>query len=168
MQGNVEEIVTYMSVKFRTYEVFDSQLRTITRELIERGYTLEEIIKGINTYLLQLEPLSTDSRNREKNPARTRTFRILDESESRHIGPGAYGYLWLMREMGMLSHQETEDIIAYIVESELDVETGDQLQTVMMDLILGQEYYDEFDNEDGGFDEFEDLSLKRLSRRRLN
>jgi len=165
VHGNVEEIITYMNDRFRTYEVFERQLRTITRELMERGYTLDEIVKGINAYLLQLEPQSTDSRQPEKNPSRARTFRVLDESEARRIGPGAHGYLWLMREMGMLSPQECEDIIAYIVDNELEVESSEHLQTVMMDLILDNDAAREGLT---GFDGTEGQGLRPLQRRRLN
>ena len=172
MQGNVEEIISYMNVRFRTYEVFEPQLRNITRELMERGYTLEEIIKGINAYLVQLEPLSTDSRSLEKNPGRDLTFRVLDREEAALIGRDAQGYLWLMREMGLLSPGETEEIIAYIVENELEVESGEELQMVMMDLILdraaGSDYLDEEVGLLEAFDEYEDLSLKKLGRKRLN
>ena len=168
MQGNLEDIISYMNNRFRTYEVFEPQLRTITRELMERGYTLDEIIQGINAYLLQLEPVSTDSRTREKNPQRSRTFRVLDEQESMRIGPGAHGNLWLMREMGMLSPQETEEIIAYIVENELDVESGEQLQMVMMDLILDQETNGGFGQQGDDSREFDHYGLKKLQRRRLN
>jgi len=171
VHGNVEEIITYMNSRFRTYEVFERQLRNITRELMERGYTLDEIVKGINAYLLQLEPQSTDSRQREKNLSRARSFRVLDESEARRIGPGAQGYLWLMREMGMLNPQECEEIITYILENELEVESGEQLQGVMMDLILDQDAEREglIEASDfSGFDDFEDQSLRPLQRRRLN
>ena len=56
MQKNLEEIISYMENKFRPYEMFEQQVKQITRELMELGYTLEEITRGINTYLLQLEP----------------------------------------------------------------------------------------------------------------
>jgi uncharacterized protein Smg (DUF494 family) len=139
VQGSVEEIITYMTDKFRTYEVFENQLKRITRELIERGYTLEEITKGINAYLLQLEPQSTDSGHREKIPGRERTFRVLDREESRRIAPKAFGYLLLLREMGMLSAEETEEIIHYITGSGMHVETGDEVQMVMLELLLESE-----------------------------
>lgn len=171
MQGNVEEIITYMNKRFSAYEVFEPQLRNITRELIERGYTLDEIIQGINAYLLRLEPVSTDSRSREKDIRRSRTFRVLDERESMRIGPGAHGYLWLMREMGMLLPEEIEEIIAYIVENEMDVDSGEQLQMVMMDLILEREEHGDYQDQANGWGDysgFDDSGESRRKRRRLN
>ncbi|MEA2064635.1 MAG: DUF494 family protein [Gemmatimonadota bacterium] len=138
MERNVEEIITYMSEKFRQYEVFNKQLKQITSELIERGYTLEEITRGVNAYLLQLEPAGTDARGTvtEKTLRPERSFRVLDSEESRWIGPGAYGYMCLLRELGLLNHQETEEIIHYIVDNEIDSVTGEDLQQVILEMIF--------------------------------
>jgi len=136
LQRNLEEIISYMQDKYRPFEVFDRQMKQITRELMELGYTLEEITKGINAYLLQLEPQSSDVRYREKYFQRVKSFRILDPSESRYIGRDAYGYLCLIRGLGMISGEETEELIDYITENKIEVENGEQLQSLMMNLVL--------------------------------
>jgi len=135
VERNVDEIVTYMQDKFRSYEIFEHQMKKITRELMELGYTLDEITKGINAYLLQLEPGSSDLRRKEKSPVRELTFRVLDRTESRYIGRDAYGYLCLLRGLGLVSREETEDLIGYIVENQIEVEDGDGLQGVIMELM---------------------------------
>jgi len=136
LQRNLEEIISYMQDKYRPFEVFDRQMKQITRELMELGYTLEEITKGINAYLLQLEPQSSDVRYREKYFQRVKSFRIRDPSESRYIGRDAYGYLCLIRGLGMISGEETEELIDYITENKIEVENGEQLQSLMMNLVL--------------------------------
>jgi len=137
MQRDLEEIISYMSRMFRPYEVFEKQLKRITSELIERGYSLEEITRGVNAYLLQLEPVSADYPERQKEPVkRDLTFRVLDVSESRWIGTEAYGYLCLLRELGLLNSQETEEIIRYVVDNEIELESGDDLQQIMLEMIF--------------------------------
>ena len=128
MQRTLDEIVSYMEDKFRPYDLFNRQMKQITRDLVELGYSLEEITKGINTYLLQLEPKSFDQRKQEKYLQRTPTFRILDASERRYIGRDAYGYLCLLRGLGMLGLEETEELIAYIIENKIDVESSEHVQ----------------------------------------
>lgn len=139
MQRNLEEIISYMQNKFRPYELFEQQMKQISRELMELGYTLEEITKGINVYLLQLEPQGSDVRYREKYFQRVKSFRILDRSETRYIGRDAYGSLCLMRGLGLISEEETEELIDYITDNKIEVENGEQLQSVMMDLVLEDE-----------------------------
>ena len=136
MQRNLEEIISYMENKFRPYEMFEQQVKQITRELMELGYTLEEITRGINTYLLQLEPKGSDLRYQEKFFQRVKSFRILDSSESRYIGRDAYGYLCLIRGLGLISEEETEELISYITDNGIEVLDGEQLQSVMMELVL--------------------------------
>ena len=136
MQKNLEEIISYMENKFRPYEMFEQQVKQITRELMELGYTLEEITRGINTYLLQLEPQGSDLRYQEKHLQQVRSFRILDSSESRYIGRDAYGYLCLIRGLGLISEEETEELISYITDNGIEVRDGEQLQSVMMELVL--------------------------------
>ena len=93
MQNNVEEIISYMNENFSSYEIFERQVRQITRELMELGYTLEEITRGINAYLVQLEPESSDKPRGTKRTARQKTYRVLDTAERRYIGRDAYGLL---------------------------------------------------------------------------
>ena len=139
MQRNLDEIISYMQDKFRPYDLFDRQLKQITRDLMERGYTLDEITRGINAYLLQLKPGSSDLRYRERTLQRERTFRILDSSESRYISRDAYGYLCLLRGLGLISTEETEELINYVVENQIEVQDGEELQSVMMDLVSENE-----------------------------
>ncbi|MBN2287862.1 MAG: DUF494 family protein [Candidatus Glassbacteria bacterium] len=170
MQRNLEEIISYMNERFRPYEVFDKQLKRITRELMERGYTLDEITRGVNTYLLQLEPAGSDYKERqEEPPKREPNLRVLDIAESRWIRPGAYGYLCLLREMGLLNHQETEELIGYIVENELELESGEDLQQIMLEMIFEGEADRKMGCEDEDYEDG-DLDfpvLHRKSRRLL-
>lgn len=153
MQSNLDEIISYMQNKFRPYEVFERQVKQITRELMDLGYTLEEITRGINAYLLQLEPQGSDIRYREKYFQRVKSFRILDSSESRYIGRAAYGNLCLMRGLGLISELETEELINFITDNKIEVENDEQLQSVIMDLVLD-------DDEEGGFSLTEDREQK--------
>ncbi len=160
MQSNLEEIISYMQNKFSPYEVFKQQMKQITRELMELGYTLEEISRGINAYLLQLEPQGSDMRYREKYFQRVKSFRILDRSESRYIGRDAYGYLCLMRGLSLINEEETEELIDYITDHKIEVENGEQLQSVMMALVL-----DDDEEEDVFLTEDRDQKGKPLLRR---
>ena len=170
MQRNLEEIISYMNEQFRPYEVFETQIRRITRELIERGYTLDEITRGVNTYLLHLEPVGSDHPGRQKEvQKRDRNFRILDVTESRWIGAGAYGYLCQLRELGLLNSQETEELIGYVVENEIELESRDDLQEIMLELIFDGEMEEEVLSSD---DDYEDEQgrfpfLPRKNRRLL-
>lgn len=150
MQNNVEEIISYMNENFSSYEIFEHQVRQITRELMELGYTLEEITRGINAYLVQLEPEGSDRPRGSKRSNRQRTYRVLDVSEKRYIGRDAYGYLCLLREMGLLNHDETEELIAYITVNRLEVDNSEHLQSVMMELMLDSEFEGEYDEHEEG------------------
>ncbi len=143
MQRSLEEIISYMEDRFRPYEIFDRQMRKITRELMELGYTLEEITRGVNAFLVKLEPAGTDLRHREKTLRRSASFRILDSTERRWLGRDAVGYLYLLQSAGMIDDLEREEIIGFIVDNEIEVEDGEQLQAVLMDMVLDQELGEE-------------------------
>ncbi|MBW7996857.1 MAG: DUF494 family protein [Candidatus Glassbacteria bacterium] len=140
MQNNVEEIISYMNENFSSYEIFERQVRRVTRELMELGYTLEEITRGINAYLVQLEPKSSDRPRGAGRTGSQRTFRVLDTAERRFIGRDAYGYLCLIRELGLVNHDETEELIGYITSNRIEVDNSEQLQAVMMELLIDPEY----------------------------
>ncbi|MFC1544837.1 DUF494 family protein [Gemmatimonadota bacterium] len=165
MQNNVEEIISYMNENFSSYEIFERQMRQITRDLMDLGYTLEEITRGINAYLVQLEPESSDRPRGIKRTARQRTYRVLDISERRFIGRDAYGYLCLLRELGLVNHDETEELIAYITSNRIEVDGSEQLQAVMMELMMDPDYdgsdFDEENGSPGG-------DLWHMFRKRLN
>ena len=169
MERNLEEIISYMSEKFRPYEIFEKQIKRITRELIERGYSLDEITRGVNAYLLQLEPVSSDYPDRQEKPGkRNLTFRVLDVTESRWIGPGAYGYMCLLRELGLLSHHETEEVIRYVLDNEIELDSGEELQQLILEMIFdsgidGKLLCGDEDYEDEGIG----IPFLRRSRRRL-
>ena len=169
MERNLEEIISYMSEKFRPYEIFEKQIKRITRELIERGYSLNEITRGVNAYLLQLEPVSSDYPDRQEKPGkRDLTFRVLDVTESRWIGPGAYGYMCLLRELGLLSHHETEEVIRYVLDNEIELNSGEELQQLILEMIFdsgidGKLLCGDEDYEDEGIG----IPFLRRSRRRL-
>ena len=151
--------------------IFDKQLRNLTHELIELGYTLDEITEGVNAYLLQLDPKSSDRyRRRSKELKPEKSFRVLDFDERKYIGSGAYGYMCLLRELGLISMHETEEIISFILDNELFVEEGEQLQRIMMDMLLENGNDDMFfyleDQDDDSF--YMPNELKAARKRRIN
>ncbi len=167
MQNNVEEIISYMSENFSSYEFFERQVRQLTRELMELGYTLEEITRGVNAYLVQLEPESSDKPRGVKRARRQRTFRVLDISERRYIGRDAYGYLCLLRELGLVNQDETEELIGYITGNRIEVDNGEHLQAVMMELMVDPEYDGDYDERDES-EQFSGGALWHALRKRLN
>ncbi len=164
MQNNVEEIISYMSENFSSYEIFERQVRQLTRELMELGYTLEEITRGINAYLVRMEPESSDM---PRGAKRQRTFRVLDVSERRYIGRDAYGYLCLLRELGLLNQEETEELIGYITGNRIEVDNGEHLQAVMMELMVDPEYDSDYEEQDES-EHFSGGALWHALRKRLN
>ncbi len=167
MQNNVEEIISYMNENFSSYEIFERQVRQLTRELMELGYTLEEITRGINAYLVQMEPESSDKPRGAKRARRQRTFRVLDTSERRYIGRDAYGYLCLLRELGLVNQEETEELISYITGNRIEVDNGEHLQAVMMELMVEPEYDGDYDEADDRV-QFSSGALWHTLRKRLN
>jgi uncharacterized protein Smg (DUF494 family) len=167
MQNNVEEIISYMNKNFSSYEIFERQVRQLTRELMELGYTLEEITRGINAYLVQLEPESSDMPRGAKRAKSQRTFRVLDPSERRYIGRDAYGYLCLLRELGLVNQEETEELIGYITGNRIEVDNGEHLQAVMMELMIDPEYDEDYDEQEEG-EQFYGGALRQAFRKRLN
>ena len=169
MERDLEEIISYMSEKFRPYEIFEKQIKRITRELIKRGYSLDEITRGVNAYLLQLEPVSSDNPDRQEKPEkRNLTFRVLDATESRWIGTGAYGYMCLLRELGLLSHQETEEIIRYVLDNEIELNSGEDLQQLILEMIFDSGIDGKLLSGDEGYEDEEiRIPFLRKSGRRL-
>jgi len=168
VQNNVEEIISYMSENFSSYEIFERHVRQLTRELMELGYTLEEITSGINAYLVQLEPESSDRPRAAKNTRRQRTFRMLHSSERRYIGRDAYGYLCLLRELGLVNQDETEELIGYITGNRIEVDNSEHLQAVMMELMIDPDLDVDYDEDVIEAGEFSGGGPWHVFRKRLN
>jgi Smg protein len=101
----------------------------IIQELLDTGFNLEEI----NAAFHWIEDLSTDNANNGLKKAETceGSTRVFTAEEKRSLTLEAQGLLMKMRDMGILTCDEMEEIIGQVVSVEEDGLSFQELKAVI-------------------------------------
>ncbi|MBN2424867.1 MAG: DUF494 family protein [Calditrichaceae bacterium] len=109
MQEKIVEIIVYLLEEFQTGEVAPPNYTDLSKELISRGYTENEINLAISWVFDHFQDNTQDTYDNIKyNP---QSARVLNEVEKLIISPQAYGYLLQLRQLGLISESELEFVI---------------------------------------------------------
>ena len=105
MQDKIMEILVILMDKLRKHEKMDEQMEIISGELLERGYTEQEISSAIS-WIIERAAFPKETAQVGHN-----TYRILNEVEKVFISKDAYGYLLQLHTLDLLPAREMEAII---------------------------------------------------------
>jgi len=110
MNERVVEILVYIMSEIRGNKTVAAQLEVLSRDLVQRGYTENEISSAfswlVDRYKSDFEELARNS-----GPTLSHSFRILHDLERLVITPAAQGYLLQLRALGILDDADLEGII---------------------------------------------------------
>ncbi|NLV91215.1 MAG: DUF494 domain-containing protein [Firmicutes bacterium] len=124
MKNRVRKILSYVAERVLTAPVSAQDVEGIVSELIEDGYSLQEInaafslIFSLPEFLLVNLPESFSSTN---------AMRVLSWAERNKLEIDAQGYLWQLLNNDLLTPRELEDLLHSVMELETDSVTVAEL-----------------------------------------
>lgn len=110
MNERVVEILVYIMSEIRGKNPAPSKLDVLSRDLVQRGYTENEISSAFS-WLFDHYKTDFEELVRNHGPMLNNSFRILHDVERMVISPAAHGYLLQLRQLGILDDLELEQII---------------------------------------------------------
>lgn len=107
MQERIIEIIVYLLVEFQ-HGSFTEEYKDLSKELISRGYTENEINLAFSWVFNHMNAKSNASLEFSYEAD---SVRVLHDLEKLVIAPEAYGYLLQLWHLGMIKENEMEDVI---------------------------------------------------------
>lgn len=108
MQERIVEIIVYLLEEFKQKQKTENY-KDLSKELIARGYTENEINLAFSWIFNHLQKHSTE--NDTEFSYASGSTRVLHDLEKLVIAPDAYGYLLQLLHLGMIREYDLEDVI---------------------------------------------------------
>ena len=124
MKNRVRKILSYVAERVLTAPVSAQDVEGIVSELIEDGYSLQEINAAFSLIFFLPEFLLV---NLPESFSSTNAMRVLSWAERNKLEIDAQGYLWQLLNNDLLTPRELEDLLHSVMELETDSVTVAEL-----------------------------------------
>ncbi len=135
MDRRLLEIIAYAMKEIRDNSLENIDLQFIMDLLLERGFSEEEITHAMSWLFNHGETIDRLIQNQISDLPRP-IWRQLNEYERMAISPQAYGYLFHLREMELLSDMDMESIIERAVNLKLPSMDIEDMQDLIALVVL--------------------------------
>lgn len=134
MQEKIIEIIVYLLEEFQTGEIATNNYTDLSKELISRGYTENEINLAISWVFNHFQNETQDSVDEIKYS--TGSIRVLNEIERMIITPQAYGYLIQLRQLELLTDTDLEFVIERAIAIGSSSVTIEDIKNITVSLLF--------------------------------
>jgi Smg protein len=110
MNERVVEILIYIMQEIRKDTNDSKHLRVISKDLLKKGYTESEISSAFSWLLTRVRSESEEIVPIQ-GPSLKQSFRMLHEIEHSVVSIEAYGYIIQLKELGIISQMDVENIL---------------------------------------------------------
>ena len=110
MNERLVEILIFLMQEIQHNRKGMDQLDGLSKELREQGYTENEINAAFSWLFERIEAQKDDVFLKDQGAGES-SFRVLHEVEKMVLSPKAYGYILQLRELGLITQAEMEQII---------------------------------------------------------
>lgn len=110
MNERVVEILVYIMTEMDGKQSQPDRLEVISRDLLHRGYTQNEISFAFS-WLFERYEGETEELQRNNGATLAASFRVLHEAERMIIAREAYGYLLQLKQLRLLNDVQIEFVI---------------------------------------------------------
>jgi uncharacterized protein Smg (DUF494 family) len=115
LADRILEILTQILSLLEAEGTRSQDLSSLTKSLLEEGYTAGEITTAFMRLLRPFEVSWVDDRTRP--PGKKLPHRILSNTERYEVSTEAYGFLMTLREQGIVDDLQTEEILQRVALS---------------------------------------------------
>ncbi len=110
MNERVVEILILIMSEIKRNRKNGKNLEVLSKDLIQRGYTENEISSAFSWLLNRLNSESEELVENQR-PTSNRSFRLLHEIERSIISTEAYGYIIQLKELGIIDEMDVEQTL---------------------------------------------------------
>jgi uncharacterized protein Smg (DUF494 family) len=110
MNERVVEILILIMSEIKQSRDGAKNLEVLSKDLIQRGYTENEISSAFSWLLNRLNSESEEL-IQNQGPTSDRSFRLLHEIERSIIATEAFGYIIQLKELGIIDEVEVEQVL---------------------------------------------------------
>lgn len=137
MQERIIEIIVYLLGEFQHKQI-DNNYTDLSKELISRGYTDNEINLAFSWIFNHLQKSGEEETEFNYHAGSTR---VLHDLEKLVIAPEAYGYLLQLWHLGMIKEYEMEDVIDRALSMGSTDISLDDVKSIAASLIFNSENF---------------------------
>ncbi|MBN1349139.1 DUF494 family protein [candidate division KSB1 bacterium] len=138
MNERVVEIINYIINEIQSSESNLQKLDQLSAELTHQGYSEDEISSAFSWLFDKIKINIDDLISPPKNTL-PHAFRVLHDVERLIISPRAYGYLIQLRELGLISAMELEQIIEKALMIGTSTVSLEDVKAIVASLIFNSE-----------------------------
>ncbi|MFQ6114434.1 MAG: DUF494 family protein [bacterium] len=110
MNERVVEILILIMSEIKRNRDGAKNLELLSKDLVQRGYTENEISSAFSWLLNRLNSESEEL-IQNQGPTLNKSFRLLHDIERSIISTEAYGYIIQLKELGIIDEMEVEQIL---------------------------------------------------------
>ncbi len=137
MYQRIMEILVLIMDEFEDVNLKSEQMDQVSENLIERGYTEQEINTAFYWLHNRLRISSEASAKKTQiDDVRETSHRVLHSLEKRYINAEAFGYLLQLKHLKLITIQDMEDIIERIYILDFRPATIDDIRMLVQSIIF--------------------------------
>ncbi len=137
MYHRIMEILVFLMDEFGGTNWQPEQMNQVSDDLIQRGYTEQEI----NTAFYWLYnrfgwDSSTATYTLDINDPTETSHRVLHTQEQRYISPEAFGYLLQLKHLKLITSKDVEEIIERVLILDLQLATVEEVKMIVQSILF--------------------------------
>ncbi|MCG8608809.1 DUF494 family protein [bacterium] len=140
MSERVVEILIYIMQEIRKDTTDSKHLRVISKDLLKKGYTESEISSAFSWLLTRVRSESEEIVPNQ-GPSLKRSFRMLHEIEHSVVSTEAYGYIIQLKELGIISDTDVENILEKAVMLSSSRVKVEDIKSIVASLLFSNETF---------------------------
>ncbi len=142
MSERVVEILVYLMSQIREKNGGIEGIDGVSKELLNQGYTENEINAAFS-WLFDKIQMDQEEILAESSVELHHSFRVLHEAEKLVIRPEAQGYLIQLKELGIISESDLEQIIERAMMLGVNAVTANDIKSLVVSLLFSSEDLDD-------------------------
>lgn len=142
MNERVVEILVYLMSQIRENNGGTEGIDGMSKELLNQGYTENEINAAFSWLFEKIQMDQKEILSESSNGLHN-SFRVLHEAEKLVIRPEAQGYLIQLKELGIITESDMEQIIERAMMLGVSAVSADDIKSIVVSLLFSSDELDD-------------------------
>ncbi len=142
MSERVVEILVYLMSQIREKNGGIEGIDGMSEELLNQGYTENEINAAFSWLFEKIQMDQEEIPGESSNGLRN-SYRVLHEAEKLVIRPEAQGYLIQLKELGIISESDLEQIIERAMMLGVSTVSAEDIKSMVVSLLFSSDNLDD-------------------------
>jgi len=138
MNERVVEILVYLMSQIRENNGGTEGIDGMSKELLSQGYTENEINAAFSWLFEKIQMDQKEILGESSNELHN-SFRVLHEAEKLVIRPQAQGYLIQLKELGIITESDMEQIIERAMMLGVNAVSAEDIKSIVVSLLFSSD-----------------------------